>query len=68
MDNKVSTQTKEELVRVLRHRYRDSSKLEKTQILDEFIAVSGYHRKHAIRLLIGKTDNGNKGSNPGGKM
>jgi len=66
MDNKVSTQTKEELVRVLRHRYCDSSKLEKTQILDEFIAVSGYHRKHAIRLLISKTANGNKVSNPRG--
>jgi len=66
MDNKVSTQTKEELVRVLRQRYRDSSKMEKTKILDEFISVSGYHRKHAIRLLIGKTDNGNKGSNPSG--
>jgi hypothetical protein len=36
----------------------------KTQILDEFIAVSGYHRKHAVRLLSGKTDNNGNRSNP----
>jgi len=57
MDNKISTNTKEELVRVLRIQYSKSSKLEKTQILDQFIAVSGYHRKHAIRLLSGETEN-----------
>ena len=42
MDNKISTQTKAELVGVLGQRYRESSKMTKTQILDEFIAVSGY--------------------------
>ena len=41
MDNKISTQVKAELVRVLGQRYRESSKMTKTQILDEFIAVSG---------------------------
>jgi hypothetical protein len=55
MDNKISTQTKEELVFVLKRRYCLSPKAEKTLILDEFIAVSGYHRKHAIRLLSNKT-------------
>ncbi len=63
MDNKISTQAKAELVRVLGQRYRKSSKMAKTQILDEFIAVSGYHRKHAIRLLLGKTDNSGNRSN-----
>ena len=63
MDNKISTQAKAELVEVLGQRYRESSKMTKTQILDEFIAVSGYHRKHAIRLLSGKTDNGIKRNN-----
>jgi hypothetical protein len=57
MDNKISTDTKDELVRVLRIQYSKSSKMEKTQILDQFIAVSGYHRKHAIRLLSGETEN-----------
>ena len=63
MDNKISTQARAELVRVLGQRYRESSKMAKTQILDEFIAVSGYHRKHAIRLLLGKTDNSSNRSN-----
>jgi len=63
MDNKISTQAKAELVGVLGQRYRESSKMTKTQILDEFIAVSGYHRKHAIRLLLDKTDNSGNRSN-----
>jgi len=45
------------LVRVLGIQYRKSSKTKKTRILDQFIAVSGYHRKHAIRLLSGETEN-----------
>ena len=27
------------------------SRREKSRILDEFVAVTGYHRKHAVRLL-----------------
>ncbi len=64
MDNKISIKAKVELVEVLRQRYRESSKMTKTQILDEFISVSGYHRKHAIRLLSSETDNGVKRNNP----
>ncbi len=43
--------TRDELLRVLRPRYRTARNREKGRILDEFVAVSGYHRKHAIRLL-----------------
>jgi len=32
-------------------RYNEASKQEKTVILNEFCAVCGYHRKHALRLL-----------------
>ena len=46
---------KRELLATLRDRYRSSTKKDKTRILDEFIAVSGHHRKHGIRL-IGKLD------------
>jgi hypothetical protein len=38
----------------LRERYRKSRKKERGRILDEFVATSGYHRKHAIALLRGK--------------
>lgn len=43
--------TREELLGVLRERYGRASPVERRRILDEFVAVSGYHRKHAIRLL-----------------
>ena len=42
---------KQELLVTIRDRYRASSKREKSRILDEFIAVTGHHRKHGIRLL-----------------
>ena len=31
--------------------YQELSRKDKSKILDEFIAVTGYHRKHGIRLL-----------------
>ena len=40
-----------ELVETLRERYRHSGKSAKTKILDEFVAITGHHRKHAVRLL-----------------
>ena len=42
---------KQELLATIRDRYRASSKKDKGRILDEFIAVTGHHRKHGIRLL-----------------
>jgi hypothetical protein len=40
-----------ELVSAISERYRGSLRSEKARILDEFAAVTGYHRKHAMRLL-----------------
>ena len=51
MASGISKQTKAELLVALSSRYGGSSKTGKGRILDEFVAVSGYHRKHAIRLL-----------------
>lgn len=34
-------------------RYREASRAEKARILDEFVVVTGFHRKHAMRLLRG---------------
>lgn len=48
---KISKQTKGELLDLLRQRYRTAAKPDKGKILDEFVAVAGCHRKHAIRLL-----------------
>jgi hypothetical protein len=51
MSAKISKQGKRELLDVLRERYQRAAKQDKGKILDEFVAVAGCHRKHAIRLL-----------------
>lgn len=51
MGKKIGSQTRKELLDVMRQRYRESSKTDKSKILNEFIALTGYHRKHGVRLL-----------------
>jgi hypothetical protein len=51
MAKKISADARRELVRAIGDRYRAGSKQEKARILDEFVAVTGFHRKHSIRLL-----------------
>jgi hypothetical protein len=48
---RISMAARAELLGAIRERYRSGGSPEKSQILDEFVAVTGYHRKHAIRLL-----------------
>jgi hypothetical protein len=38
----------------LRKRYAKATKKQRMAILDEFVATTGYHRKHASALLSGK--------------
>ena len=47
----LSKLARKELVIAIQERYSRASKSEKASILNEFTQVSGYHRKHAIRLL-----------------
>jgi hypothetical protein len=47
----MSLKSKNELVETVRPRYLKASKFEKQKILDEFTSATGYHRKHAIRVL-----------------
>jgi len=51
MKRHMSVKSRQELMESLRERYRSGSREGKCRILDEFVAVTGYHRKHAIRLL-----------------
>jgi len=51
MAKKISVDARRELVGAIGERYRGSTREEKLRILDEFVAVTGYHRKHAIRSL-----------------
>ena len=54
--------TRHQLPRALKTRYQAASKAEKTRILEEFVLISGYHRKSAIRLLNGAVTNGSQQS------
>lgn len=47
----MSQKSKHELIAVVQPRYWKAGKVEKQKILDEFTCATGYHRKHAIRVL-----------------
>jgi hypothetical protein len=47
----MSQRSKREMIEAIRPRYLKGNKADKQQILDEFIATTGYHRKYAIRVL-----------------
>ena len=51
MKRQMSAKSRRELMQTVGVRYRSGSRAVKCRILDEFVAVTGYHRKHAIRLL-----------------
>jgi hypothetical protein len=48
---RISMATRTELIAAIKERYWASQRAAKSRMLSEFVAVSGYHRKHAIRLL-----------------
>ena len=43
--------TRKELIEAVGQRYRAGTRLQRREILDEFVRLTGYHRKHAIRVL-----------------
>jgi hypothetical protein len=47
----MSHTSKRELLKAVRPRYTLGDRTAKMQILDEFVAATGYHRKYAIQLL-----------------
>jgi len=47
----MSKRSKQELAKEIQPRYLKANKADKKQILDEFTATTGYHRKYAIKLL-----------------
>ena len=51
MGAKIDVKVKRELVRAVSERYRHASKKDKRRILDQFVVITGHHRKHSIRLL-----------------
>ncbi len=49
----VSLATRDELLAALTLRFGQAGREDKVRILTEFVALTGYHRKHAARLLRG---------------
>ncbi len=47
----VQRQSKQEYVARMQGRYLKATKPEKGRLLDEVVAVTGYHRRHAVRVL-----------------
>jgi hypothetical protein len=60
--------TRDELVLAVGERYRRARLAEKCRILDEFVAVTGYHRKHAMRLLRCGQGTQRSGPRPGRRI
>ena len=54
MTRQISMTTRKELVEALRLRYRSAAFSDRIKILDEFVALTCCHRKHAIRVLRGE--------------
>ncbi len=51
MSRNISLESRRELVQAIGERYRAGAREEKLRILGEFVTVTGYHRKHSIRIL-----------------
>jgi hypothetical protein len=51
MRERIKLRTRRELTAAIRQRYQAADRSSKKVILDEFIKVTSYHRKHAIRVL-----------------
>jgi hypothetical protein len=60
--------TRDELVVAVGGRYARADRVERGRILDEFTTLTGFHRKHAARLLRGGQDGGRPGSRPGRRV
>lgn len=64
----ISMATRDELVVALAGRYASSSRKDRGRILDEFAALSGLHRKHAMRLLRVGQPGRRSGPRPGRRL
>ena len=65
---RVSMATRDELVAVTAERYARAGRRERGLILDEFAAVTGFHRKHATRLLRAGLPGQPTGPRPGRRV
>ena len=62
---RISMTAQGELVAAIAGRYSQADRTERGRILDEFTAITGFHRKHAMRLLRAGQPNRRSGPRPG---
>ncbi len=60
MTRRISLTTRKELIEALRLRYGRAAFSDRIKILDEFVALTCYHHKHAIRVQRGKFSPANR--------
>src|ERR1700747_1473695 len=65
---RISMAARDEVVAAGADRYARGDRGERGRILDEFAAVAGYHRKHAMRLLRAGQVNRRCGPRPGRRV
>src|SRR5712672_3606300 len=65
---RISMAARDELVAAIAGRYAQGDRAERGRILDEFAAVTGFHRKHAMRLLRTGQVNRRSGPRPGRRV
>jgi hypothetical protein len=57
--------TRRDLILAIIERYVSARRSDRTKVLDEFVALTGRHRKHAMRLLRSAARPPGMGSRPG---
>jgi hypothetical protein len=65
---RISMTARDDLVAAIAGRYAQGDRAERGRILDEFAAVTGFHRKHAMRLLRAGQVNRRSGPRPGRRV
>src|SRR6266568_7550871 len=65
---RISMTTRDELVAAIAGRYAQGDRVERGRILDEFAAVTGFHRKHAMRVLRSGGSSWRFGPRPGRRV
>jgi hypothetical protein len=65
---RLSMATRDELTTAVSRRYSEAGRIEKSRILDEFVAVTGYHRKHAMRVLRSGSTSSRNALRPGRRI
>ncbi len=65
---RVSMATRDELIAALAGRYSEAGRIDRGRILDEFVAITGYHCKHAMRVLRSGPTEARRGPRPGRRI